>query len=43
MNTVELENIAKSFGRHTAIDDLTLNVPQGCVYGFIGPDLHPEN
>ncbi len=38
MNTVELEGITKSFGKHTAVDDLTLAVPEGCVYGFIGPN-----
>ena len=38
MNAVELENITKTFGAHTAVDDLSLAVPQGCVYGFIGPN-----
>jgi ABC-2 type transport system ATP-binding protein len=35
---VEIEHVAKTFDRHKAVDDLTLNVPRGCVYGFIGPN-----
>jgi len=38
MNTVELQNITKTFGKHTAVDSLSLAVPQGTVYGFIGPN-----
>jgi len=38
MNTVEIQNITKTFGKHTAVDGLSLNVPQGSVYGFIGPN-----
>lgn len=38
MNTVELHNVTKTFGKHTAVDTLSLAVPQGTVYGFIGPN-----
>ncbi len=38
MNVVEIENVTKTFGSVTAVDDLTLNVPKGCIYGFIGPN-----
>jgi ABC-2 type transport system ATP-binding protein len=38
MNAVEIDHVTKTFGEHTAIDDLSLSVPQGCVYGFIGPN-----
>ncbi len=38
MNTVELQNVTKTFGKHTAVDSLSLAVPQGTVYGFIGPN-----
>jgi ABC-2 type transport system ATP-binding protein len=38
MNVVEIENITKTFGRVKAVDDLSLNVPQGKIYGFIGPN-----
>jgi ABC-2 type transport system ATP-binding protein len=38
VNTVELDGITKRFNGFTAVDDLTLAVPEGCVYGFIGPN-----
>jgi ABC-2 type transport system ATP-binding protein len=38
MYAVEIENVTKTFGRHTAVDDLCLQVPQGTIYGFIGPN-----
>ena len=38
MNSIELKNISKTFGKHIAVDNLLLNVPQGSVYGFIGPN-----
>ncbi len=34
----EIQNITKTFDRYRAVDDLDLNVPKGCVYGFIGPN-----
>jgi len=38
MNTVEIDNITKTFGNVTAVDQLSLNVPGGSIYGFIGPN-----
>src|SRR5690348_17363245 len=38
MDAVEITNVTKTFGDLTAVDDLTLRVPQGSVYGFIGPN-----
>ena len=38
MNAVEIEEVTKTFGTVTAVGNLTLNVPRGCVYGFIGPN-----
>jgi ABC-2 type transport system ATP-binding protein len=38
MNAVEIERVTKTFGSHTAVDDLSLGVPGGSVYGFIGPN-----
>ena len=35
---VRLTNVTKTFGTHTAVRDLTLTVPRGCTYGFIGPN-----
>lgn len=38
MSFIELKNITKTFGKHVAVDDLSLSVPRGSVYGFIGPN-----
>jgi ABC-2 type transport system ATP-binding protein len=38
MNAVELQGVTKRFGDHVAVDHLDLAVPEGTVYGFIGPN-----
>jgi ABC-2 type transport system ATP-binding protein len=38
MTAVEIDNITKTFGQHTAVADLSLSVPTGAIYGFIGPN-----
>lgn len=38
MDAIEVRGVTKTFGNVTAVDDLTLTVPQGSVYGFIGPN-----
>ncbi|MEE8143455.1 MAG: ATP-binding cassette domain-containing protein [Planctomycetota bacterium] len=35
---MRLQNVTKTFGRQRAVDDLCLEVPEGSVYGFIGPN-----
>jgi ABC-2 type transport system ATP-binding protein len=35
---VTLTSVTKTFGTVRAVDDLTLTVPQGAVFGFIGPN-----
>ena len=35
---LELKNVTKSFGKFKALDDLTMTVPKGCVYGLVGPN-----
>lgn len=38
MSAIELKSVTKTFGEVTAVDDLSLKVPRGAVYGFIGPN-----
>jgi len=38
MNAVQLRGVTKTFGTQKAVDDLSLSVPEGSVYGFIGPN-----
>jgi len=35
---VQLESVTKSFGRQTAVNDLSLRVPEESICGFIGPN-----
>ncbi|MCW8334749.1 ABC transporter ATP-binding protein [Vibrio paucivorans] len=35
---IKAHNVVKKFGDFTAIDDITLNVPKGSIYGFLGPN-----
>ncbi len=35
---VEIDQVTKLFGTHTAVDNLSLTVPTGSIYGFIGPN-----
>jgi ABC-2 type transport system ATP-binding protein len=37
-NSVELQAVSKSFGQTLAVDSLDLAVPEGSIYGFIGPN-----
>jgi ABC-2 type transport system ATP-binding protein len=37
-NAIELDTVTKAFGTQRAVDQLTLRVPTGSVYGFIGPN-----
>jgi ABC-2 type transport system ATP-binding protein len=38
MTAVEIQGVTKTFGNHVAVDDLSLTVPEGTIYGFIGPN-----
>jgi ABC-2 type transport system ATP-binding protein len=38
VHAVELHNVSKSFGNFSAVDRLSLGVPSGSIYGFIGPN-----
>ena len=38
MNTVEIKNLTKTFGKVTALDNLSLNIEKGKITGLIGAD-----
>lgn len=38
MTAVHLCDVTKRFAGHTAVDGLSLQVPAGAIYGFIGPN-----
>ena len=35
---IELKNVTKTFGTFKALDNLSLTVPKGAVYGLVGPN-----
>ncbi len=38
MCVIQTEQLTKRYGRRVGIDGLTLSVPEGVVYGFLGPN-----
>ena len=36
MSDSQLKKLTKSYGSHAAVDDLTLRIQPGEIYGFIG-------
>ncbi len=35
-NALTLRGVTKRFGTFTAVDNLSLQIPKGCIYGFLG-------
>ena len=35
---LEMKHVTKTFGSFTALDDLSMTVPKGAVYGLVGPN-----
>ena len=38
MAILQIENITKRYSAHTALDNVSLEVPQGSIYGLLGPN-----
>lgn len=38
MDILTVEHVTKRFARHTALDDVSLVIPRGSVYGLLGPN-----
>jgi ABC-2 type transport system ATP-binding protein len=38
MNAIEIRDVTKQFGTLVAVNQLSLTVPEGSIYGFIGPN-----
>lgn len=38
MNILEISNVSKSYNGHKALSDISLNIPEGSVYGLLGPN-----
>ena len=37
-NILEIEHVTKRFTGHTALDDVSLSIPKGKIYGLLGPN-----
>ena len=35
---VELRSLTKRFGDFTAVNEISMKIERGCVYGFLGPN-----
>ena len=38
MYAIEIENLTKKYGEFIAVDNLTLNIEKGIIFGFLGPN-----
>ncbi|MBN8664259.1 MAG: ATP-binding cassette domain-containing protein [Chitinophagales bacterium] len=38
MQILQLNNISKAYGRIQALQDVSFNIPKGCVFGILGPN-----
>jgi ABC-2 type transport system ATP-binding protein len=38
LSIVSIRGVTKTYGSHRAVSDLSLDVPEGSLYGFIGPN-----
>ena len=38
MDILQVENVSKAYASHLALNDVSLNVPEGQVYGLLGPN-----
>ncbi len=37
-NILEIHNVVKNYANHRALDDVSLTVPKGVIYGLLGPN-----
>ena len=38
MDLIKADHITKRYTNHVALDDVTVNIPQGSIYGLLGPN-----
>ena len=37
-NLLSIDSVSKKFGSHTALNNISLNIREGCIYGLLGPN-----
>ncbi len=38
MNAIEIDNLSKNYGKLRALNNMSLDVPEGTIYGLVGPN-----
>ncbi len=38
MNIIEVQHVTKEYANHKALDDVSINIPKGCIFGLLGPN-----
>jgi ABC-2 type transport system ATP-binding protein len=38
MSTISIKNLRKTYGPYVAVDDLSFEIPDACVFGLLGPN-----
>jgi len=38
MNVLQLENVRKTYDKHVAVNNVSFEMPEGCVFGMLGPN-----
>src|ERR1700722_12237526 len=38
MSSITITNLRKTYGPYIAVDNVSLQIPEGCVYGLLGPN-----
>jgi ABC-2 type transport system ATP-binding protein len=38
MNIIEVQHVTKDYSNHRALDDVSIEIPKGCIFGLLGPN-----
>ncbi len=38
MSILKLENVTKTYDKHRAVDQVSFEIPKGCIFGLLGPN-----
>ncbi|NIJ51929.1 ABC transporter ATP-binding protein [Dyadobacter arcticus] len=38
MNIIEVRNVTKEYSNHVALDDVSISIPKGSIFGLLGPN-----
>lgn len=38
MSILKIDGVTKTYANHTALDNVSFEIPQGCIFGLLGPN-----